>query len=330
MKTATALGLTIVTLGFIATVHGGVDAADRIPVVYDTDIGDDIDDTWALCMLLKSPHFDVKLVSTTAYKADARARLLAKLLTVAGRTDIPIGLGPGRDGTTHQDAWSDDFPLDEYGGEVHDDGAQAIIDLVHQSEQPITIIAVGPLQTLDQALEKDPTIAPKAHFIGMHGSVYKGYGGSSEPAAEYNVQQDSEAARRVLLAPWRSTTITPLDTCGVVKLGGDRYSALQLSGDPLVQALLENYRVWVEAQGWAADGLTRSSTLFDTVAVYLGYPGPRGLINLDTLSIDVTDDGFTRVDPTARAMKVATSWNDLDGYLDLLVGVLNASDPTIE
>jgi inosine-uridine nucleoside N-ribohydrolase len=324
MKTATIHLFAIWILVVAPTAHVSVHAADRIPVIYDTDIGDDIDDTWALCMLLKSPQLDIRLVSTTAHKAHARARLIAKLLTVAGRSDIPIGLGGGADGSTAQDGWCDDFRLDDYAGDIVEDGPQAIIDLIHGSEQPITIIAVGPLQTMSDALQRDPTIAPKTHFVGMHGSVHRGYGGSSEPSAEYNVHQDVEAARRVLLAPWKSTTITPLDTCGIVHLDGDRYKALRRSEDPVVQALLENYRIWVRAKGWTGGELTRSSTLFDTVAVYLGYPGHNGLINLETLSIDVTDDGFTRVDPSGRAMKVATSWQDLDGYLDHLVETLNS------
>jgi inosine-uridine nucleoside N-ribohydrolase len=32
------------------------------PVILNTDIGDDIDDTWALGLLLKCPELDVKLV----------------------------------------------------------------------------------------------------------------------------------------------------------------------------------------------------------------------------------------------------------------------------
>ncbi|MEZ6080360.1 MAG: hypothetical protein R3C56_33220 [Pirellulaceae bacterium] len=31
-------------------------------MIFDTDIGDDIDDTWALAMLLRCPELDVKLV----------------------------------------------------------------------------------------------------------------------------------------------------------------------------------------------------------------------------------------------------------------------------
>jgi inosine-uridine nucleoside N-ribohydrolase len=317
-----------IAVGFLALSidnHTLAHAADRIPVIYDSDIGDDIDDTWALCMLLKSPHFDVKMVSTSCHNAHARGRLFAKLLTVAGRTDIPIALGPGGNGKTRQDEWSKDFELKDYAGTVHEDGPQAVIDLIHKSKQPITVIAVGPLQSLSAALQKDPGIAPKAHFIGMHGSVYKGYGGSDKVSAEYNVRRDAPACRRVLSAPWKSTMITPLDTCGIVHLDGDRFQTLKESDDRVVKALLENYRIWAKKKSVAE--LTRSSTLFDTVAIYLGYPGTKELVKLEPLSIKVTDDGYTRVDPAGTKMAVATSWHDLDGYRDLLVKVLTGPMP---
>jgi len=295
-------------------------AAEKIPVIYDSDTGDDIDDTWALVMLLKSPQFDVKLVSTDCHHARSRAKIQAKLLTVAGRSDVPVALGPGPDGGTRQDAWTQGFDLAKYPGGVREDGVQAIIDTIHASPRPITLIAVGPLQTISAALERDPSIAPKAYFVGMHGSVRRGYGGSSKPSAEYNVRRDARAARRVLSAPWRGTMITPLDTCGLVHLEGDRFRQLKESDDPLVKALLENYRIWAKKD--RVDRLDRSSTLFDTVAIYLGLPGPKNLAKLETLPIKVTDDGFTRIDPAGTKMRVATEWKDLDGYRDLLVKVL--------
>ena len=36
----------------------------KIPVILDTDIGDDIDDTWALALLLRCPELDPRLVVT--------------------------------------------------------------------------------------------------------------------------------------------------------------------------------------------------------------------------------------------------------------------------
>ena len=310
-----------VSLSLVAVWAVPLTAAEpKIPVIFDTDIGDDIDDTWALCMLLKSPQLDVKLVTTSCLKPEARAKILAKMLTVAGRTDVPVGLGPGGEGGTRQDAWTADFKLSQYRGTIHRDGVQAIIDTIHGSPVPITVVAVGPVQTLSAALKKDPSIAAKAHFVGMHGSVYKGYGGRSTPSAEYNVRRDAEACRRVLSAPWKKTTITPLDTCGIVHLEGRHFAALKKSKDPVVQALLENYRIW--AKKGSVEELTRSSTLFDTVAIYLAYPGGSDLTKLEPLSIVVTDDGFTRIDPAGAKMSAATQWKSLDGYRDLLVKVL--------
>ena len=62
------------SLGFVAR---PAVAAEKIPVIYDSDTGDDIDDTWALVMLLKSPQFDVKLVSTDCHHARSRAKIQA-------------------------------------------------------------------------------------------------------------------------------------------------------------------------------------------------------------------------------------------------------------
>ena len=65
----------------------------KIPVILDTDIGTDIDDTWALAFLLKCPELDVKLITTASGDTFERAKIVAKILEIAGRTDIPIGLG---------------------------------------------------------------------------------------------------------------------------------------------------------------------------------------------------------------------------------------------
>ena len=65
----------------------------RLPVVLATDIGTDIDDTWALAMLLRSPELDLKLVLTETGDPRYRAAVAAKFLEAAGRSDVPIGLG---------------------------------------------------------------------------------------------------------------------------------------------------------------------------------------------------------------------------------------------
>ena len=46
---------------------------------------------------------------------------------------------------------------------------------------------------------------------------------------------------------------------------------------------------------------------------------------LESLGIEVTDDGFTRINDQAKAIRVATEWRDLPAFTDLLVERLTAS-----
>lgn len=296
----------------------------KIPVILDTDIGGDIDDTWALVMLLKSPEFDVKLVASDSGNDIYRARLIAKLLEVAGRTDVPVGIGclpddkPGR-----QSAWVGDYDLSKYPGTVHEDGVGAIIDTIRASQDPMTLIAIGPVPNLPEALRRAPDIAQRARFVGMHGSVRRGYGGSEKVAPEYNVRANPKALQAVFAAPW-DVTITPLDTCGIVHLEGERFKKVYRSEDPLVQALVENYRAWLAHQRKnkrSPEVLTKSSTLFDTVAIYLGLS--ESLIEMEELPIRVTDEGFTVIDQGARKAHCAMRWKSLAGFKDDLVARLS-------
>ncbi len=296
------------------------DAQKKIPVILDTDIGDDIDDTWALGLLLKSPEFDIKLVVGDQGKNLYRARLIAKFLERAGRTDIPIGIG--LDANAHGDGgqadWVNDFNLNAYPGRVYPDGVRAMINVIMQSKEPVTLIGIGPLPNVSEALKQEPRIAAKARFVGMHGSVRVGYDGGKQVSAEYNVQADAKACQRVFLASW-PMTITPLDTCGIVHLQGGKYRQVLESSDPIARAIIENYRIWCahRTDGGQKMYETRSSTLFDTVAIYLAFEDRH--VTLEALGIRVPDDGFTRIDSNARSVRVATSWKDMNGFEDFLV-----------
>jgi inosine-uridine nucleoside N-ribohydrolase len=303
--------------------------AARIPVILETDIGDDIDDTWALVMLLKSPQFDLKLVTTTCGKSEYRAKLIARLLTVAGRTDVPVGLGAGgAKGSGKQQPWVQEYKLSDYAGKVYQDGVTAMIDTIMASAEPITVIELGPAHTLAAALDKNPAIAAKANLVGMLGSLRKGSRGEPKPVAEYNVQTNVAAAKKVLAAPWRSVAITPLDTCGLVDLPEAQFPSLRdsASKDPLVEALLENYRIWSGKKSLAE--LKRSSILFDTAAIYLADPAGRALMELESLNVAVTAAGMTVVDPAGAKMTVATGWKDLEGYRNYLLKALGPTPAT--
>lgn len=292
----------------------------KIPVILDTDIGGDIDDTWALAMLLKLPELDLKLVVTDTGDTAYRARIAAKMLQIAGRTDVGVGVGIPYSGMGKpQEAWVSGYDLASYPGTVHEDGVAALIDTIMLSPEPITLICIGPVPNIGAALEREPRIARNARFVGMHGSVRRGYQGSAEVHAEYNVKQHTNSCQQAFTAPWEMT-ITPLDTCGLVVLDGERYRRVRQCQDPVIRALMQNYDAWAAACKLGDQAEHRSSVLFDTVAVYLAFTD--ALLVKEELPIRVTDDGFTRIDPAGKMMRVATEWKDLPAYEDFLVSRL--------
>lgn len=294
-----------------------------IPVILDTDIGDDIDDTWALALLLQSPELDLKLVVGDYGKAQYRAQLLAKFLERAGRSDVPVGVGldVGPHGTGRQAEWVKDYELRSYPGKVHADGVQALIDTIMHSPQPVTLVAIGPVPNLAAALKREPRVAQHARFVGMDGSVRVGYGGAKQPCAEWNVAADPKAMQAVFAAPW-DITITPLDTCGLVQLRGAKYGRVRDHAARRAADLIPNYRLWLAADPASPPGLgdQHSSTLFDTVAVLLAIR--QDLCVMEKLNLRVTDAGFTVMDAQARPVNVAAQWKDLGAYEDFLVSRL--------
>jgi inosine-uridine nucleoside N-ribohydrolase len=292
--------------------------AKRIPVILDTDIGTDIDDTWALAMLLSSPELDLKLVTSATGDVVYRAKLAARLLEAAGRTDVAVGVGA----STKMDAkhrtqlpWVEGYDLAKYPGQVHQDGVGALVAAIMGSPEPVTVVAIGPLSTVAAALEREPGIAGRARFVGMHGSIAWSHHGKGEVTPEYNVKHDARACQRVFAAPWPKT-ITPLDTCGRVRLVGAKYRAVAESREPLARTVIENYEVWKRSGGWVKEPGV-SSVLFDCVAVYLAFA--EELLEMREMKLSVTDDGFTREDPAGDRIRVALAWRDLSGFEDLLV-----------
>ena len=298
-----------------------------IPVLLDTDIGTDIDDAWALAVLLASPELDLRLITTVSGETDYRGGLCARLLAVAGRTDIPIGLGisgplrvpPTMQGRP-QGGWADARDLASHPT-VHADGVQALIDAIEAASEPPVVLAIGPLTNIAEALKRAPHIASKARFVGMHGAVRVGYRPESAPTPEYNVLADVAAAQAVFEAPW-DKTITPLDTCGSVVLRGAAYARVAAHAEAwphgLAAAVLETYRLWLPAVGRNPERWRdRSTVLFDTVAVYLAF-SEDGL-EMETLPIRVAANGLTTIDPTGHPVRIAAGWRDYAAFEDLLV-----------
>ena len=294
----------------------------KIPVILDTDIGEDIDDTWALGFLLQCPEFDVKLITTATDDTVIKAKLIAKFLEIARRTDIPIGIGPSENRKEgKQYSWIKDYELSDYSGTVYENGMEALCSTIMESSDPITLIAIGPLGTVAGSLKMNPNITENARFVGMHGSIRMGYRGAPSPYPEYNVRHDIQSAREVFHAPWEKT-ITPLDTCGNIVLSGKHFERIMNCDNTIVNSIKENFEIWAKKND-LTELITqdkKTSILFDTVAIYLGFS--EELLKIEDLKIEVTDEGMTKISENGNSIRCATSWKDVRAFKNLLVNRL--------
>jgi len=292
----------------------------RIPVILDTDIGTDIDDTWALAQLLRSHELDPKLVLTCAGNIDFRTAITARYLEVCGRADVPVGRGiqcwDTPDTHRNQAPWLKGYDIAKYPGDIAEDGVGRMIRIIEESPAPVTIIAIGPATNIAAALDRAPHIAARCRFVGMFGSFDVGYTGGLPASNETNVRLAPDAFRTVMHAPWIDVLLTPLDTCNFAVLSDQNYHRIwSATDDSMMRALIENYCLFAPRVTWMHCDFfaTRSTILFDCVAIYLAYT--EDLVEIETLKFKITDDGFTvRDEAGPHTARVALRWKNLDAF----------------
>ncbi len=290
----------------------------KIPVILDTDIGGDIDDSWALALLLACPELDTKLVVTALEGGEdpiARTRIVAKQIAASEMSGIPIGAGKAVEpySTTMGD-WAADYDISSYPDPVYTDGIQAMIDTVMASEEKVTIICIGPLTNIAEALKREPRIAEKANILAVMGSIYNGHSlDVIAKCSDYNVRADIPAARAVFAAPW-DITIAPLDITAHLVVGDDNYQRILYSRDKksVVRAVLSAFDRWMEVHN-CTYYKTHTTSLYDTAAIYMAVTGDYNVIMEDHL-LTIDDGGYTNDDPEGRLVHCAVYWKYKDVF----------------
>ena len=319
----------------------------KIPIILDTDIGSDIDDAWALTLILKSPELDLKMVVTDTGNTTYRGAVAGKYLEAAGRTDIPIGLGVYENNETGpQESWLGNYQLSDYPGQLYEDGVGAMIDLIMNSSEPITLICICPVPNIKAAIEREPRIIKKVKIVGMFGSLRYGYRYNRNfltrkiinvfgsllydynrnyltISKEANVSINPDACKQ-MFDKFPDITITPLDTCGIIRLTGKKYKKVHNCHCPLIKELIKSYYSWAEESVWTEeDPQVQSSKLFDTLPVYLTLS--EEYVKIENLGIKVTDDGYTLIDNQEKVIRCATKWDKFNLFEDWLVNRLTSN-----
>jgi inosine-uridine nucleoside N-ribohydrolase len=258
------------------------------PVIFDTDIGTDIDDAYALVALIRRPELELLGVTTVSSDAVARARLAAKLLSVAGGKWASVPVYAGISTATQymkQVEWADGFASQS----LHDDGGVEFMrQQINARPGEITLIAVGELTNIAALLDSQPGIGKKIRAISlMGGAVHRGYAPGSKPEPEWNIKSNAAAARTVFTSGV-PLLVAPLDSTADLKLTPEMRVQLFSRGVPLTDALAALNSIWRHTNTWKGE----NPTLFDVLAVEL--VAPRTPYTLTALNLEVAADGLTK------------------------------------
>ncbi len=227
----------------------------------DTDIGDDIDDAFAVALTLSSPEIELKGISTVFGDTGLRARLATHLLATYGCNDIPVAAGigtplqpRGRASGVPQAAILD--PRASLRALSPLSGPDLLIQTAQQHYRQLTVLCLGPLTNIAAALSREPSL-----FMAIRRIILMG-GTSSIPFPEWNVRNDAQAASIVLgsgipvtLLGWNITTRCQLRANDVAQLREHNTAQTQLLYK-LLQVWQRHRPRWQPALPFLHDPLT--------------------------------------------------------------------------
>src|SRR5271157_5936872 len=306
-------------------------------VILDTDIGDDIDDAFALALALESPEISLLGITTAYGDTDLRARLVDRFLAEAEcqRDLLPVvpGLPTPHDNVFTQAAYAKaEAKTCSIGPSNMGDGPKEwahrddqrkqhdaegfILERIRLHPGQITLIAIGPLFNIQAAIERDPvTFRQLKRVVLMGGSIYRGYDGQNgeqkPPDAEWNVRCDP-AGLKALLAVGVPVFMMPLDSTQI-HLETTAREAIFSHGSPLTDQLTLLYHQWLGGN----PGHPLAPTLFDPVAVT--YAIRPDLCPATPMRLEVDAKGNTRPVAGVPNAQVCQK-SDEQGFLKLLLG----------
>ena len=175
-----------------------------LPIILDCDPGHD--DAIAMVLALASPELDVKAITASAgnQTPDKTLRNVLRMLTLLGRQDIPVAGGARKPlmreliiaENVHGESGLDGPALPEPDFTPQACTAvELMAKTLRESPQPVTIVATGPQTNVALLLNSHPELHDKiARIVLMGGAMVLG---NWQPAAEFNIYVDPEAAEIV-------------------------------------------------------------------------------------------------------------------------------------
>ena len=260
-----------------------------LPIILDCDPGHD--DALAILLALARPELTVLGLTTVAGNVglEATTRNALSVLTLAGRTDLPVASGadhplvrPLRTAAqVHGTSGLEGADLPAPAFAPSPEGAvELIARLIRECDEPVTLVPTGPLTNIALFLGAHPELRHRIkHICLMGGSMGEGNWTAS---AEFNIWVDPDAASRVFNAgiPLTQITIDVTHQARATIVESDAWADLGNRTGRVFAELFRFFAQWHDKRyGW--DG----SPIHDAVTIaHLAVPG---LVTTDDYRVDV-------------------------------------------
>jgi inosine-uridine nucleoside N-ribohydrolase len=294
----------------------------RVAIVIDADTG--VDDAAALAYLLNSPEANILGITTVAGNTDVAnaTNNVLILLDAANRTDIPVVMGaaaPLSVAASHQGLfvhgpdglWGLGY---QYPHDLSGLPTNAPEFLCSHAQADVTLLALGPLTNIAQAVQQCPDQMKLYKVIWLGGA--KSVDGEGNTAVSvFNPWFDPDAAQMVLAAELQLTMVTT-DASRAVAVTPDIFNMLATRGNTLGQLVAGPLQMYAAAVTQSATtsqpssaSETRSARLQSALArVRNHFTGPKVALFDPTAAVIalhpnyVTDQqsGLVAIDPAAN------------------------------
>jgi inosine-uridine nucleoside N-ribohydrolase len=310
-----------------------------IPVLIDCDPGQD--DALALLLALASPELDVVGVTAVAgnQTLDKTTANALRVLALAGRTDISVAAGA--DGPlagelvvaadAHGETGLDGVDLPPPSTErVAEHAKDFLAAKIEASEEPVTLVALGPLTNVALLLEAHPEAGAKIdRVVLMGGAIHEG---NQTPSAEFNIRIDPEAAAQVFESGL-DVTMVGLDVTNRAVLSSADASSLRGAG-PIAEAAADMVDFYLRFYNAAYEH--GGAPIHDAVALAYVFRPEFLTVERRHVQVDTSDGvcrGRTVVDMRRRTHLPEPNTSvavdiDVDAFRSLLLERLRAFSPT--
>lgn len=232
------------------------ESEQRIPIIFDTDfVMPPADDGLAIMLALQSPELEILGVTTVTGNESLETATVdvLRILEIANRVDIPVYRGADMPlvheksdfAVEHYGKWySNEVPAMPPGGfakKVAEDKSAVsfLVETVLAQPGEITLVAIGPLTNIAQAIRAEPTFAEKVKSLVIMGGAVAALpdgAGNITPNAEYNFWVDPEAAY-VTLRAGIPIELSPLNVSRKSALSKAHFDEMVAVDTPLTQLL---------------------------------------------------------------------------------------------